>query len=285
MAATPSGWLVAAGGTAGISIYPLLADGTPSGGAQVIAGAEKPILAANPAGGPLLLWVRSATAGAANATWLGQDGSVGTTVSLLASTLEPEFGSAIYTNQGFLVALRDTNEGASVMRVGLDGSVGVAHPLGETTEYPQVTWADSEARVLYADFSQSSTNQLTTKYVRLDSTGAPLGSPVVVGNTPTYYGRSPIVTVGNDTIGLLPGYTSVTDTATHLDVARIAPDGHLVHSPYAVGMAGTADSLSRYHVALRGPDIITAWLGASSAGTRSPYPPYPGAIGIARVSP
>ncbi len=218
----------------------------------------------------------------ADVSLLGQDGSVGKAVPILPSGASD--GSAVYTDQGFLVALSSV-AGAVVVRVGLDGSIGPARSLGANTEYPQIAWTGSEARVVYG-YGNFSTSTYAMKYARLDSTGTPLGSPAGLGgDAPIYFASTPIVAVGTDTVALLP-WVSPAGGLSQVDVARVATDGSFVHSPYVVGQAGPLDGLSQYQFALRGPDVIAAWL-AEPADDESggPTNTYPATIGIARVSP
>ena len=137
-------------GHGGDSIYPLLADGTPSGGAQVIEGRRSRSWRRIPRA-DRCSWGEVCD-GRGGERDVARSGRPRGNDGVPCDTLEPEFGSAIYTNQGFLVALRDANDGLpssrTTRRLGGSGA-----PAGRGHGDPQVTWAGSEARVLYADFS------------------------------------------------------------------------------------------------------------------------------------
>jgi hypothetical protein len=283
MAATPSGWIVAIEVPQGIAIYPLAADGSPAGSGSLLPGASVPILAAQPSGGPLLVWTSS---GADNgyASFLGTDASVGVTVAMFAGVVEPQYGSAVFVGDGFLVGLR-ANNGATVAHVSPSGVVGMGHSMGSETEYPQVAWTGEEARIVYADFSG---NAASLQLVRLDATGAPLSTPVMVGSVPEYYDPAPNVTAAGDSVVLLPGYTGGTGIASHLDVTRVSPTGQPVYAPYVLDQAAQmVDAISPYYFAVRGPEVIAAWVTGGSSWITGPQGSgvYPGVIGIARLTP
>jgi hypothetical protein len=278
IAATPSGWLVAAETPSGIELIPLTATGAMSGAVQVLPGATSPILAGNPSGGPLLVWVTSGSSDQGNVSLLGADGTVMSTTAAFTQVVEPQYGSAVYVGDGFLVALR-ASLGATVIHVGLDGSLGTPHSLGDETEYPKVAWTGSEGRVVYADFSAQGKLELQ----RLDATGALIGSPTKVGGVPAYYDPAPVATSGSDSVVLLPGYTGGTGIASHLDVTRVAQGGTQVYAPYVLAKAGSVDALSAYVMVPTGQGAVVAWLAGEAAwGSGTTYPSY---IGIARVTP
>jgi hypothetical protein len=277
IAATPSGWIVAAQTAAGVALYPLRADGTPVGSANVVAGAATPILAQRPGGGPLLVWVTKQSN--AFAALLDEGAGVGTAVPLFGggSITEPQYGSAVYVGDGFLVALR-TNNGASVAHLSLDGTLGASHSVGADTEYPQLAWTGSEARVTFGSFGGTAAVDL----VRLDATGAAIGAPVVVGSTPQYYDPAPVVSVRGDSVVLLPGYTGGTAVASHVDVGRFGSDGQAVYPAYVLGLGGT-DRITQYRLAVRGSDVVAAWISGSNWITGSSE--FPSSVQVARVSP
>jgi hypothetical protein len=277
IAATPAGWLVAAQIPAGVAIYPLRADGTPVGSASILPGAGTPIFAQQPGGGPLLVWVTGQSG--AFATFLDAAGGVGAAVPLFGGSpiTEPQYGSAVYVGDGFLVALRTSN-GASVVHLALDGTLGASHSVGAETEYPQLAWTGSEARVTYGNFGGTAAVDL----LRLDATGAPIGSAVTAGSTPQYYDPAPIVGAQGDSVVLLPGYTGGTGIASHVDVGRFAADGHAVYSAYVLGQGGV-DRISQYRLAVRGDDVVAAWLSGGNwvSGTSA----FPSSVQVARFSP
>lgn len=277
IAATPSGWIAAAQTPAGVALYPLRADGTPVGSASVIPGAATPILAQQPGGGPLLVWVAGQSG--AFASFLDAAASVGTTKQLFGGSpiTEPQYGSAVWVGDGFLVALR-TNSGASVVHVALDGTLGASHSVGAETEYPQLAWTGSEARLTYGSFGGTAAVDL----LRLDATGAPIGSALTAGSTPQYYDPAPIVGVRGDSLVLLPGYTGGTGIASHVDVGRFTADGKSVYAAYVLGQGGV-DRISQYRLAVRGPDVVAAWV--SGANWTSSASVSGSSVQVARIVP
>jgi hypothetical protein len=276
IAATSSGWLVAAERQAGVALYPVSPSGTLMADAKILADAQAPILAANPAGGGLLVWV-SASDGDGYVSLVGDDGTVTGASSAISQVVEPQYGSAAFAGDGYLVGLRGSL-GATVVHVGLDGTVGAPSSLGSETEYPKVAWTGTEGRAVYADFSSQGTMFLT----RLTATGAPVGPRLDLGHTGAYYGQSPVLTVGSDSVVLLAGYTSETGVSNHLDVTRIAHDNTTVYAPYHLTDPGSLQDFTSYGMAESGQSFVVAWV--TTASPPSAVSPST-AIGVARITP
>ena len=223
-----------------------------------------PILVPVPAAAPLLLYTRANTLYAAR---LRPNGSDEWLVAVVSNPTEPELSSGVYTGDGFLVAARA--QGVRVVRIELDGSVsGMQSPAGGSTEYPQIGWTGTEARLVYADFGGTP----SVIWMRLDRAGITLGQPVVLGQAPTYFNPSPIVTSGDDTIVLLGRYTGSTARAEALDVARIGPQGSTLVAPQAIEM--DPKRAFSYRIVTLGAYAYAAWAAEG----------FPGRVGLARLS-
>jgi hypothetical protein len=277
IAATANGWIVAAETGGGIEIQPLTPGGVPTGPGQFLANATVPILASNPSGGPLLAWASPDYNGWVSV--LGADGTVTSSAPVFYQIVEPEYGSAVFVGDGFLVGIRGSL-GATVAHVGLDGTIGTPYSLGDETEYPKLSYTGTEARVVYSDFSEVG----AVEFQRLDTTGAPIGTPQQLGSIPEYYGQGPNTTVGSDSVVVMSGYSSETGVATHLDITRVTQSGSVVYSPYMLATVGKLDDIWDYSMAPIGSDMVVAWL---TAGTPSGFDSdvFPATIGIARITP
>jgi hypothetical protein len=150
--------------------------------------------------------------------------------------------------------------------------------VGADTEYPQLAWTGSEGRVTFGSFGGTAAIDL----VRLDATGAAIGAPVIVGSTPQYYDPAPVVSVRGDNVVLLPGYTGGTAVASHVDVGRFGSDGQAVYPAYVLGLGGS-DRITQYRLAVRGSDVVAAWISGSNWITGSSE--FPSSVQVARVSP
>jgi hypothetical protein len=263
---TSIGWLVAAEGSMpSIEVHAV----DPSGVTQLAAtvpAAFDPMLAARPEG-PLLAWID--TSSQPRVSLLAPTGvavTAPTGPSLVVA--EPEYGSAVFAGDAFVVATRGS--GASIFRVGLDGAVSPAKsPVGGSTEYPQIALVGGELRMTYADFGA---NPVGVRHVRLDPTGAKLSPPTVVANAPEEYNVAPLVPdeVDGGVFGVFSGYTGGTGIGSHVDVRRLDASGattSLVH-------VAKSPSVRSYRIVRRGPEIIVAWMGAGC-----------GRVGLARVVP
>lgn len=257
IAATPEGWLVATstydGTSAAIVTQPLRPDLVAFGSATSITNAGGPILVGRPDGAPLLLY--TGLPGGVGAALLDQGGQGRLwSTTLFASVTEPRFGSAVFTGDGFLVAMREN--GVTVRRVGLDGQVGPAYAsFGTSTEYPQLVWTGSEARVVWTDFSHTD-----VRWSRLDREGAPLGEPVVLGGSPDYYDPSPAAARGDDSVVLLGGYTGGTGLADQLDLLVVDGRGELLFGPCAMVAPEGGRTATSYALARLGDGYVTAWV-------------------------
>ncbi|MDB4930357.1 MAG: hypothetical protein JWM10_2841, partial [Myxococcaceae bacterium] len=102
LSAVEGGWIVAVGTEAGTRVVPLAADGSNRGAGSLFAGAVMPMLAARPAGGPLLVGTRG---GVVTAVVLRADGTLASAAqALITEETEAGYGSAVWVGDGWLVA-------------------------------------------------------------------------------------------------------------------------------------------------------------------------------------
>ncbi len=279
IAAVPAGWLVAVGAydtlapapAPSIQLQLLDQNGLPKGSPRTIPGGM-PMFAQRPGAGPLLTYTTTSNGYVGEV--LAADGSPLTKeFPIFGTVVEPEYGSAVFTGDAFLVAQRAWS-GVNVVRVGVDGVVGTTQqPAVSESEYPQISWNGTDGRIVYADFTSGP--KITWR--RISGTGAGLGAPVDIAfgaGTPPVYDPCPVLPIGGDTAVLLGGYTGGTGMAKALDVMRVSATGATLTAPFPVDHEPPSEI--RYRLVQRGSDAIVAWISAGQ---------YPGGIGLARVQP
>jgi len=274
IAAVPTGWILAVQGGAGVTVRALDAQGGARGAARVVPGANQPALTARPGAGPLFVWEDEGV----HAALLNEDGTEAT-APVVAFRAALDGGGGVFVGDGFLLAQRDgAGQGVAVARIDLAGRlVSVTHPVGSTSEYAQIAWTGSEARLVYSDFG----NPTNKFWVPLDRDGAAIGARVPLAKS--YFGTCPVYADGADTVVLLAGY-SVSGEATGLDAMRIGPAGATVTEPFHVSQSPTQQSSQQ--MVRQGTDAVVAWIEGS--GQWSPwFSPYgdPGRIQLARIRP
>jgi hypothetical protein len=272
LAATPTGYVLAVQDPDGVWIYALAPDGTPRGEARLLPRAAQPLLAPRPGGGPLLAWMASETRSEVRAALLSVGGQEETApVTLLVNPLELSHGSAVYTGDGFLVGGRESASGVVVTKVGLDGAVAGRNVVSHgSTEYPQLAWNGSEARLTYGDFRATP----STYWLRIGRDGKSIGAPVALDTAKTYFNPAPLLAWGEDTIALLASWTGQTGGGGNLLPARVTAAGTFGTAPYP--LLKTPGPAQSYRIGRRGPEAVVAWI--EKAGST-------GRIGLARISP
>jgi hypothetical protein len=221
IAPAPSGWMLALGMPASVSLVPLAPDGTPGAELLALAGAGTPRLVEVPGAMPLLVHTVDGTITVAQ---LRRDGTIGWTSTAFSSpSTEPELGSAVFVGDAVLVASR-TGSGVSVARVELlDGRVTrVTQPGSGSTEYPQIAWDGGEATLTWSDFGRDP----SVWWARLDRSGAVVGTPVRLAGQ-THFNRVPLAPSRAGTTALLSGYTGGTERASSLVVAEVDHHGRM----------------------------------------------------------
>lgn len=285
---TPTGWIVAADTYAGTEVITLDASGAVAGASRFHAGWHSPLMAARPGSGPLVVydepnWSGAPAESSTQAELLAADGSVEWTTRVFdLSSIEPQFGSAVFTGDGFLVAQRI--DGVTVARIELDGRVSATSmPSHDATEYPQLGWTGTEARLVWADFGGAPTMFIA----RLDRSGARMGDAVEIGGAgPTYFNPCPTLGDGQDAIVLLARYTGGTGLGRQLDVARFDAAGRASVGPFAITQ--DPNGARSHRLARTGGRVVAAWIsggyGPPGFGG-APGADVPGRISLALVDP
>jgi hypothetical protein len=264
----PGGFLLAAEGAGGINVQRYTADGLPLGAAGLHTGLTLPMLVSRPNNGPLLL--ASEPRGAVHAILLDDTGATIYDVVVFTAVTEMQYGSGVFIGDAFLVAMRSSIGGVQVTRIDLAGMIGSFNTPGSTsTEYPQLAWTGSEGRLTWNDFATTP----TILWARIDAMGAPIGSALNIGMAPTYYDPAPLVTIGEDSVILMPGYSGQTGGATHLDYMRLTQAGVTSVGPARLNQ--DPELAMQYRIARGGADLFAAWVAVG----------VPGRVVVERISP
>ncbi len=254
-------WVAAVDNPDGISVYGLSTTGGVHGPVGIVSGEGVPMLAVGSTG-LLLVGTTSGPSGgdAVMAIRLTEEGVIASApITVFNDPVEPEYGSVVGTNDGYLIAMR-ASAGAQIAHVSTSGVVTYGAALGEDTEYPQIAWTGTEARVTWADFGGTP----TMRWSSVDSTGHLTGPTVALGEVPAYYDPCPVVTTNDTTVVLLAGYTGGTGMARRLDITELAADGTTTLPAYPVN-ASPLNAVS-YRIATMGGSLVTAWLSNDPAG-------------------
>lgn len=265
LAATPTGWMMAAASGTQTNLYVFPTTGLPTTPARTITDANVPQFTARPDGAPLLRWV---TRAGTQAAILNPDGTNATTpIMVFTNLIEAGYGGGAYTGDGFLLGEREGNA-ITVARIDLTGRVTHrANPLGSNTEYPQIAWTGTEARLTGTRFGVGTPD---LAWVRLDRMGAAVGSPVSLGTVPQYFNPTPMVGDGTDTIAVLGAYTGITGGYSRIEVGRISSTGSISSR---VTINRDRNPASRARILRRGTVNVVGWIGGG----------YPGRIMLANV--
>jgi hypothetical protein len=279
LAASPSGYVLAVDGDGGITIVPLDHSGSPRGASRTIPDAEQPVLAARQvgstlSGGPLLAW--TVTPGAhpnpsgvtVQAVLLADDGTDETTPVTVfqTSSLTNDYASAVFTGDGFLLADGD------VARIALDGAVAATSSPAPGSEFSRIAWSGSDARLVYGNAAPPGGG---TYFLRLDASGSPTASPVLLEPWSTAYNEPATATLGQDTVVVLPSGSDTVDRATRLEVTRVDANGATVTAPF--GVVSDPELVGAYRLGVLDGEVVMAWVGGVGG--------FPGRIGLARLRP
>jgi hypothetical protein len=263
IAAAPlsSGWVVVACGPSLLSLRAIGADGAETGRAVVDvlpAGAFpwSPVLAARPAGGPLLVW---GTQEGMRAAVIAADGR-STTAPVDLPTMDVaglSGASATFVGDAFYVAYTidrlDYQPAQRLVRIGLDGTVErtVDVLVGESLWGPSLAPGASDLRVAWRGSAPGVVGDDTaTWWQRLGPAGDPISPRVVVGGLQMDAG--PTFAFGDDTVVFTRELYGLT-----LSFTRVALDGKVITPPREILRAQISD----YAAARRGPDVVVAWTG------------------------
>lgn len=218
--------------------------------------------------GPPLV-VRENQYGTVSASLLDEVGSEVWTTQVSEEVTESQYGSATAVGDGFLVALR-TAEGVQVFHLdGESGAVDNIHtPGSSSTEYPQVSAAGGEVRLVWAEFGDAP----GVRWARLDATGERLGSAVTLGSTPEYFNRSPLVVDGTDSVVLFGGYTGGTGIGKATHLRRVDSMGVTVSGD--VALQSDPNGVQWPQITRFNGGFVAAWVGGGLAGR----------VGLAKVN-
>jgi hypothetical protein len=266
VAGTPQGWVIAATDGQNLDVFPLDAAGNSiPGSSYTLMQANTPDFAPRSDGGPLLMWSQQSPAqsgGKVFASLLDPQGREQWRVQVFANTVD--FGSAVYTGDGFLLAQREFGGGAQmdgirIARVDLLGQLsGMLIPVGMDTEFPQLTWNGTRATMVYGSFDGPG----TVEYAELDHAGNLIGSVSVLGGAS--YELNPAATAGGNTMVLTLNLSPPSYASSGYDVLRVAPNGTVLSTiAVARGQVGGNDYDTHHSgfVTLSTGDAVAAWLG------------------------
>jgi hypothetical protein len=277
VAATPSGWLVAATSTDGLHVLALSATGAPTGHDRVIAGAQDPLLVGRPNGGPLLYWTVGGQTFASLARADGSDETAAVTVfPYVIGT-----SAGVFTGDGFLLASRLALIWTT--RIGTDGKIANQTTIQSTLKAsgyaPGLAWNATSAAISYWANDAAATGGPSLAWLRVDRTGAPLGAATVIGSSlalgdATSVSGTPLAPLGAQTV-MLSAPTQTSLAAVKWDAADAA-----VGAPF--GVTHDPALVRAYRLGSRGDEVIAAWI--TSGGFRTTTL-APGRIGLARLAP
>lgn len=265
------GFLLALEGELGIQLATLRRDGSVDMAGSFVSGGSVPILAPGPEGGALLVFRFYGSVSAVRVNASAAASHLGTNVFI--ASREAEYGSAAFTGDGWLVAMRVDD--VEVARVGLDLSVGARlRPAGRRSEYPQVAWDGSRAAMTWSDFNGPMAVRIAelTRDGDLAGPVRTLASPVPA--TP-YANIAPVANIGSDLAVLLGTHTGGTGWAGRLDLARENAQA-LMRAESNHPVTRGPELTTRYRVApfVDGTAVV-AWIGLGT----------PRRIGLARLRP
>lgn len=271
---TGAGFLLAVETLAGVHLQPLRSDGTLAPQGATIASASVPLLAPGPSGGALLVYSTFERDGATvRAVRASAEGAVTRTqATVFRGATETEYGSAAFTDDGWLVAMRV--RGVEVARVNLDLTVGPAHrPAGEDTEYPQVAWDGARAAVTWSSFGDS----ISVRMAELGRDGARVGPERTFSSllsSSRYFNVAPLARVGADLAVLVGTHTGQTGHSGRIDLVRENAQPLMrVTTPRPVTQS--PEAVTSYRVAGLENTAVVAWIGVGT----------PRRIGLARLTP
>lgn len=218
LVAVPGGWVVAAQTAGGTELRWLREGGEPTDRRVSLAGATYPGIVATPTGELLVVHL-----GARDGNWpvlatlVALDGVMRWSVPVFASSIEPNFGAQVATDDGGFLIGRRTGEGVAVARVDRNGVVSVQAPISNSTEYPSLAWCGREGRLVWTDFSETG----KIRAAAVDRSGRRSETEHVLGVIPNYFNHSPTLCEGRDWWVLLGGYTGSTGVSNRLDLTRV----------------------------------------------------------------
>jgi hypothetical protein len=277
-----TGWVVGVCGASDVYLHAIDASGQDAGRTIVAHATDmneecQPgtlSLAARPNGGPLLLWE---TNNGVNAAVVSDDGrSAGTPVEIAGQGVAVFGASAAWVGDAFTVAAGiaspQTGEALRLAIVRPDGTSTLVKdvPMASLSNTPRVVAGAADLRVVYPGVpaAGAATYPLGEVWQRFDSAGGSVGTPIVLATYPMYFGQTPALAFGDDTVVLI----AASPTAA-LAVVRVAPDGGIV-SPLQDIVKAPAATIPAFDMVRRGSEAVVGWVS-----------PITGGIQLARVTP
>jgi hypothetical protein len=275
LARATGGWALAVEETGAVSVHLLDENGNERRRPERFEGASTPQLAARPAGGPLLVFARGGALHAA----LVDDGCTPASdpVALIDGLVEPQFTSAVFIDDAFLVASRSS--GITIARVELDGTAEspTTMPTGADTEYPSLAYRDGEILATWSEFGVLPPRVVLT---RLDRDGGAIDVPVSLGAIPLAFNSAPIAHAGTASRVMVSGHTGCVGTGSDLGIAHVE-GASMTRDVRRVTGTSSAPSLgfSGWRLVGRSADLFGAWIEGSACSGRD----GPGALVLSRI--
>jgi len=268
LARTGSGFLVAIDdlGATGITLQALDPTGRLVGPSRLLAGTGmapaliERVSGGTSLGGPLLAWFETAARQPVlKAELLAEDGSEATPPEILNDQSVVGALQGVFTGSLFLVGASD----GELHAIALDGASSRPALAAQSWPGPGFAWTGSEGRLVS-----------TSKLVRFDASGAPLGAPVTLPEPPWAPGA--IALAGDDSlIAFATQSGAVSTVSTRVRVGRFATDGTTLTEPIDVVVDPTR--VAAVKLSSHGSKAVLAWVGGSST--------YEGSIGLASLVP
>ena len=263
VAPTPVGWIVVSERQGNLYVFVLDSQGVLRRAPRSMPGFA-PILIARNGSAPLLL---STNGNTTTASFLDTNGLSTLNVPVFTNPTEAHLQSGVWTGDAFLLAARTT--GVVVARLETNGTVSsVTAPGTTSTEYPQIAWTGTEARLTWADFGGTA----RMLWSRLDAMGVAVGTPVELGRIPDYFNPAPVETLANDSVILLGQHTGHTAHSDEMDIVRLDATGGTVMMPTTI--SADPNQKTQYDIARIGGRIYASWLSVG----------FPGRVSIVRLA-
>lgn len=277
VAATASGWLVAACAGPDVFVHVLDSSGRKVARTVVVAGTDLNgtvggcqsgtlSLAARPGGGALLLW-GTYYANDPVAALLAADGLSASKPRLLD---DPDtytigapggawIGDAYYIALPVELAVNGYPVLVRLLRVTTDGTFTKVADLlkNEFSQSPSFAAGAADIRLIYDGVPPGSPSyDVAVLSRRIGPAGELLSSALRLDSYP-YFGRSPAAAFGSDTVVLLNGYQTETLSVVRADASgQIVSRNDVAISPdYTTGV---------YDMVRRGSDVVVAWMKAGN---------------------
>jgi len=277
VAPIPSGWVIASCAAGQLYLFTVDAAGVNSTRAPVPVGdpgcGSSMVLAARPGGGPLLVWPTAYGLRGALIAADGQSAAPPFDIIDLTTGYAGMFDGA-WVGDAFNVVMAtfvppDYTSALRLVRIDVDGTLTSRDLLaGGFEDMPRIARGATDTRVTYIALDQFGGRDIMWR--RVGSAGELLADALLADVTYGYYGPSPAVAIGDDTLVLVSD-----QQVSSLALARVGPDGQIRTRPYGI-LRGPTLGVGNNDMVRRGPDVIVTWLSYNGAFPR---------VGLARITP